>query len=83
MDRKEAGELAKIMQAYADGKTIQVKALANDNWTDINNPSFSAPIGCYRIKPEPRKFTIWVNTDGYVVPSHLGVEKVEVVEVLS
>ena len=39
------------MQAFADGKTIQV--WANDTWQDEEYPSFGE-LSLFRIKPEPK-----------------------------
>ena len=50
MTREQAKELLPIMQAFADGKTIQV--LANDTWQDEEYPSFGE-LSLFRIKPEP------------------------------
>ena len=50
MTREEAKELLPIMQAFADGKTIQV--WANDTWQDEEYPSFGE-LSLFRIKPEP------------------------------
>ena len=51
MTREEAKELLPIMQAFADGKTIQV--WANDTWQDEEYPSFGE-LSLFRIKPEPK-----------------------------
>ena len=51
MTREEAKQLLPIIQAYADGKTIQV--WANDTWQDEEYPSFGE-LSLFRIKPEPK-----------------------------
>ena len=51
MTREEAKELLPIMQAFAEGKTIQV--WANDAWQDEEYPSFGE-LSLFRIKPEPK-----------------------------
>lgn len=52
MTREEAKELLPIIQAYAEGKTIQY--LDKDlNWQDFDDHTFSGCIS-YRIKPEPK-----------------------------
>ena len=51
MTREEAKELLPIMQAFAEGKTIQV--WANDTWQDEEYPSF-VELSLFRIKPEPK-----------------------------
>ena len=52
MTREEIKELIPIMQAYAEGKTIQYKV--KGGWQDIDNPSFNDLPSEYRIKPEPK-----------------------------
>lgn len=54
MTRDEAREIAKVVQAYADGKAIQYDC-GNGVWRDMQNPSFVDPKE-YRIKPEPREW---------------------------
>ena len=50
MTREQAKELLPSIQAFADGKTIQV--WANDTWQDEEYPSFGE-LSLFRIKPEP------------------------------
>lgn len=50
MTREEAKELLPIIQAFAEGKTIQV--WANNTWKDEDYPFFE-PLSQFRIKPEP------------------------------
>ena len=54
MTREEAKELLPIIQAYAEGKTIEI--CDNIGWRDliIDSPKFSCKPSCYRIKPEPK-----------------------------
>lgn len=52
MNKEEAKKLLPIIQAFAEGKTIQVFNLYKERWEDINNPSWDADR--YRIKPEPK-----------------------------
>ena len=51
MTREEAKELLPIIQAFAEGKTIQV--WYNDTWQDEEYPSFGE-LNLFRIKPEPK-----------------------------
>lgn len=54
MDREKAKELLPIIQAIAEGKTIQSKYINGSNtWFDDNNLSFGDGVE-YRIKPEPK-----------------------------
>ena len=49
-----------IMQAYADGKTVELKSSADTKWAVSLNPGFDSwRTVDYRIKPEPKE--IWVN----------------------
>lgn len=53
MTRKEAEELLPIIQAFAEGKTIQYKTCCG--WEDVNDSvSFVGQPFEYRIKSEPR-----------------------------
>lgn len=57
MTREHAKELAPIIAAYGEGKTIEVSH--NGEWMAIVNPQFDIEPRAYRIKPEPRK--VWIN----------------------
>ena len=50
MTREEAKELLPFIQAFAEGKTIQV--WTNNTWKDEDYPFFG-PLSQFRIKPEP------------------------------
>ena len=52
MNREKAGELAKVMQAYAEGKEVQCLEMAG--WGDVLHPTFD-PFFSWRIKPEPKR----------------------------
>lgn len=54
MDRERAKELLPVIQAFAEGKTIQVFISCKDRWEDNNNPLWDANADKYRIKPEPK-----------------------------
>lgn len=50
MERKKARELLPIIQAYAEGKTIQHKV--GNEWCDLSDPNFVGfDIKLYRVKP--------------------------------
>ena len=51
MTREQAKELLPIIQAFAEGKTIQV--WYNDTWQDEEYPSF-VELNLFRIKPETK-----------------------------
>ena len=52
MTRKEAKEMLPIIQAYAEGKTIQF--LDVGKWLDVCETDFYQSPGKYRIKPEQK-----------------------------
>ena len=54
MTREEAKKLLPIIQAFAEGKDIQIRNITDDGWDDIDNDSmsFCAKAEAYRIKPE-------------------------------
>lgn len=56
MDRNQAKQLLPIIQAYAEGKTIQSYDSLIDigDWKDCENPKFENSDYNYRIKPEPK-----------------------------
>ena len=55
MTREDAKKLLPIIQAWADGKTMQFKDIAL-NWTDVTkyNVYFDKSPSYYRIKQEPK-----------------------------
>lgn len=62
MNRERAKELLPYIQAFAEGKTVQVRAIDSQNewneWNDCSDPSWSYSAE-YRIKPE--KIVRYVN----------------------
>ncbi len=52
MTREEVKEMLPIMQAYAEGKTIQF--LDEGKWIDLFESDFYKSPDRYRIKPEPK-----------------------------
>ena len=55
MTRKEAKEMLPIIQAYAEGKAIQIKK--EGDWLEVGKNTevyFSESPSDYRIKPEPK-----------------------------
>lgn len=54
MTRKEVIQFLPIMQAFAEGKDIQLK-LFNGEWEDLENPVFLGNANDYRIKPSSVK----------------------------
>ena len=66
MNKENAHLFLPLIQALADGKTIQMRDVVSEKvtlWDDLD-PSdiyFRAPPEEYRIKPEPRMFVIYIN----------------------
>lgn len=60
MNIKDAKQFLPLVQALADGKTIQSRNYLEDGWKDwpSDNISFSEPPIFYRVKPEPT--VVWV-----------------------
>ena len=54
MNRQQAQDLLPIIEAYAAGKTIQVKSSINGLWYDSGELSFDSDPQNYRIKPESK-----------------------------
>lgn len=57
MNKDNAKDYLPLVQALADGKTIQIKTVAG--WYDNEDPTFTYIYDQYRIKPEPLE--CWVN----------------------
>ena len=55
MTREEVKEMLPVLQAFADGKTIESRCIKGDKslWYDDEDPSFDDDLE-YRIKPEPK-----------------------------
>ncbi len=54
MNRKEATELLPIIQAYAEGKEIEIFDKTTKMWKTAMLPHFDCDSKNYRIKPEPK-----------------------------
>ena len=67
MTRNEVKELLPIMQAFAEGKTIEERIIGNDNWIETDeiyggrNNDYDYRVN-YHIKPEP-KYRPFKNTE--------------------
>lgn len=53
MTPQEAKELLPIIEAFANGETIQIQREGRP-WEDISEPNFNSLPEQYRIKPKPR-----------------------------
>lgn len=62
MNRDDANAILPIIQAFAEGKTIQVKKYSDARleWRDCEYPKFDCSASSYRIKPDPPK-EFWIN----------------------
>ena len=58
MNKDNAKNYLPLVQALADGKTIQFLT-SYGIYVDVRNPDFVAPPSDYRIKPEP--MVVWLN----------------------
>lgn len=68
MDKDSAKDFLPLVQALAEGKTIQympqgeeigTRQFPKDVWTDVTDTTFQSPRRCYRIKPEPVEIVAW------------------------
>jgi len=87
MNKDNAHLFLPLVQALAEGKTIQIKF--DDEWDDRPNTwdfSWTHPPDRYRIKPEPRTFEMWLTPIGTMYPilglEHPLYERITVREVL-
>lgn len=57
MNKDNAKDFLPLVQALAEGKTIQLldKDLGGKKWFDLESPDFVWHVSFYRIKPEPKK----------------------------
>ena len=62
MTKEEAKELLPIIQAFAEGKTIEICDNRGWRYLIIGSPKFDCEPSCYRIKPEP-KYRPFKNAD--------------------
>jgi hypothetical protein len=74
MNKENAREYLPLVQALANGKTLQIDAGAG--WIDLSEETnFVFDPEDYRIKPEPRTFEMWLfNPMGRMYPFVEGEE---------
>ena len=88
MTKQNANLYLPLLQALADGKTLQCKDITGE-WSDLLNVTLAQEPQHYRIKPEPRVWKVWVDQYGYIqTTGHLskppgGCTQIEVTEILS
>lgn len=51
MTKDNAAQFLPLVQALAEGKTIQIRV--GNKWTDIDDPHFGNEAERYRVKPKP------------------------------
>lgn len=54
MNRQQAKDLLPIIQAFAEGKPIEYRALGYEHWGRATTPTFNIASYEYRIKPKPK-----------------------------
>jgi hypothetical protein len=83
-------EKIEVMQAFIDGKEIQEQSGGNSEWRNCHEPSWDWFSREYRIKPQPREWTMAIKDGvlmsllpvGYPVPYNDGQEVFRVREVI-
>lgn len=68
MHKHNAHKYLPLVQALADGKTIQIRD-AHGKWVDSPSPRFGLDPESYRVKSEPKE--IWVNEYKGCCSAHL------------
>ena len=63
MNAQNAHEYLPLVQALADGKTIQFN-YEEDGWKDTESVELQYSAKYYRVKPEPRTFDVWIHKNG-------------------
>lgn len=61
MNKDNAAAFLPLVQALAEGKTIQYCSIVDSSWLTVADVSFSLPVNQYRVKPEPEVVTRYVN----------------------
>ena len=64
MNKYNARDYLPLVQALAEGKTIQYYSPVTAKWHDEATVDFNHPPHCYRIKPERIKKKMWYYTGG-------------------
>ena len=93
MNKDNAKEYLPLVQALADGKTIQFKSYISSEWLDASTHNFTEPAFMYRIKPETIELYLWYHvqsgstcdvksTDKETDWTSQGFRKIKVKEVL-
>ena len=56
MTKETAKQFIDVLQAFVDGRPVEVKT--QFGWEEIKNPNFGSSPENYRVKPEPREWFI-------------------------
>ena len=87
MNKTDAHLYLPLVQALADGNTLQCKDITGE-WIDLLNVTLAGEPQHYRIKPEPRVWEVWIDQYGYMQSTgHLskpptGWTRIKVIEIL-
>jgi hypothetical protein len=76
--KAKSSELAALYTAKANGKILQ--CVPEVGWIDAimcDGPNMDSNLSRWRVKPEPRRFWIWINQGGEVVDSTRHPERAE------
>jgi len=77
MNAHNAHEYLPLVRALADGKRIQSRYKIDSDWYEEAEIVFNGPIECYRIKPEPRTFEMWLIPSGVMFPIETVIHPLE------
>lgn len=74
MNKDNAKDFLPLVQALADGKTLQIRDMVDDGWADMTTEvGFSMPPDSYRIKPAPTfLYVIMYRSSGMTLPEMWG-----------
>jgi hypothetical protein len=67
MNKENAHQYLSLIQALAEGKTIQYRS--GSQWNDMIELEFVDPLELYRIKPEPREWDMYLTPKGELTPN--------------
>lgn len=89
MTKETAHLYLPLLQALVNGNTLQCKDITGE-WSDLLNVTLAGEPQHYRIKPEPRRWKVWVDSHGFiqgalaeiVAKTPTGWTQIEVTEIL-
>jgi hypothetical protein len=59
MNSEQTLEAIKVMQAHYGGASIQWRSKGDEEWHDVQSPSWNFSAVDFRIKPEPLEIELW------------------------